>query len=602
MRCSRRARVALATLAVAVAAIVAGLAGIAAAEPPQGQIDLVAGTTAGYGGDGGPATAAQLNGPSDVSVMPDGSVLIADTANNRIRKISPTGVITTVAGTGTACAAPTNPCGDGGPATAAQLKVPNGVGSTGDGGFLIADTGDARVRRVAPDGTISAAAGTGNLCAAPPCGDGGAATTATLSSPVDVVALPGGGYLIGDTGNDVVRSVSAGGTITLSAGNYVNGFSGDGAAATSAQLSDPYSVGPTPDGGYLIADQGNQRIRKVSAGGIISTVAGTLPSCPVPTAPCGDGGAATAAQLNLPHGVVARSDGSFLIADYGNNRIRAVSGGVINTIAGTGTAGSSGDGGPATAAQLNLPWGMAQCGNSVLFADFGNSRVRWVGLTPLAGSSPCVPPATATATPTTTATTAQTAPPSPPPGVAPPRTGVSIVAQVLRGTVRIRRPGQRGFSVLSAAENLPIGTEFDTKHGTVAVDFATGQDDPHSAEASKGLFRTRQRTAVGSALELDLTGKLRRCPPAGRATAARKSTRQLAVRAKGPVKSKGRYGSATVRGTKWTMTDTCSTTTTFRSGTLVVVTEGVVAVADFAKHKTVLVKAGKRYFAAARKR
>jgi hypothetical protein len=618
MRRSRRARVALAALAVAVAAIVVVLEGIAGAEPPQGQIDLIAGTTAGYAppGDNVAATTARTNTPADVAVLPDGSVLIADQGNNRIRKVDTAGTITTVAGTGAGCPDGTNPCGDGGAATAAQLNGPTGVASTGDGGFLIADSNDFRIRRVSPGGVITNAAGTGNTCSGPgfACGDGGAATNAFFGLPTDVVTTPDGGYLIADLQVNVVRKVSAAGTISRVAGNYQvpGGFGGDGLAATNAlvQLNNPASVATTADGGFLIADSANHRVRKVSAGGVISTVAGNGTACAVSTNVCGDGAAATAANLNLPQGVASRSDGAFYVADTNDNRIRMVSaGGTISTIAGTGTAGSSGDGGPATTAQLNMPRGEAQCGNSLLFADYANHRVRWVGLTPLAGASPCVPTPTITTTPTTTpttttptATTAQTPPPPPPPGIAPPRTGVSIVARVLRGTVRVRRPGERAFSILGAAENLPIGSEFDTRRGTVAIDFATGPDDLHSTEVSKGLFRTRQATATGSALELDLTGRLRRCPPAGRATAARRSTRQIGVRAKGPVKSKGRYGSATVRGTAWTMKDTCSTTTTVRSGTLIVVTEGVVAVADFAKRKTVVVKAGKRYFAAARKR
>src|SRR5204862_1977214 len=219
---SRRRTLWLPPLAAVAACLT--VAGDAAAEPPQGQIDLLAGTTLGFSGDNGPAISAQLSGPVDVSAMPDGSVLIADSGNNRIRKVAPNGTITTVAGAAGICPDPTNPCGDGGPATAANLTSPRGVASTGDGGFLIADSGNERVRRVAPDGTISAAAGTGNPCSPlgppPQCGDGGAATSAFLLTPQNVAVLPGGGYLIADTGNDVVRMVSAAGIITTVAGSY----------------------------------------------------------------------------------------------------------------------------------------------------------------------------------------------------------------------------------------------------------------------------------------------------------------------------------------------------------------------------------------------
>ena len=167
----------------------------------------------------------------------------------------------------------------------------------------------------------------------------------------------------------------------------------------------------------------------------------------------------------------------------------------------------------------------------------------------------------------------------------------------------VRLKGQRSFTPLTDATNLPIGTEFDTTKGTIALFFATGKDDPHSVEISSGLFLTRQSTRTGSVLEADLTAKLKGCPSVRRARraatarAARASTRQIKVKAKGPVKSKGRYGSAIVRGTAWTIRDTCNVS---RDGTLVSVTEGLVGVTDFAKRKTVLVPRGKRYFAAAR--
>jgi hypothetical protein len=609
-----------------VAAVLVAAVAAASAEPPQGQIDLIAGTVAGYAppGDNVLASTARTNGPTDVSVLPNGNVLIADRNNNRIRRVDTAGIITTVAGDGTASFG-----GDGGPATAGQLNGPTGVAATSDGGFLIADTNNRRIRRVSPGGTITTVAGNGNDCQTvmPACGDGAAATAATLSVPTDVTPTPDGGYLIADPQVNVVRHVDGAGAITRVAGNYQapGGFGGDGLLATTnptVQLNSPVSVVMDPDGSFLIADSANYRIRRVSAvaGGIISTVAGNGTACAASTNPCGDGAAATAANLNVPHGVASRSDGSFFIGDTNNNRVRAVSvGGTISTVAGTGTAGNTGDGGAATTAQLNQPWGLAQCGNSLLFADFGNQRVRWFGLTPLAGATPCVPaPTPPQPTPTPNPTT--TTPPQPPPvgpllpPVARPQTGVSIVAETVSGTVLIRRPGERVFSPLGTATNLPIGTEFDTRHGTVRITFATGQDDPHSTDVSKGLFRTRQKTATGSVLELDLTGKLGRCPrgrahvakqdltPFRKAVAARTRSRQVAVRAKGPVKSRGRYASATVRGTEWTMKDTCNGTLTLKAGTLVRVTEGVVAVADFVRHKTVTVKAGKRYFAAARPR
>jgi hypothetical protein len=589
---SRRRTFTAVACATAFAALT--LAAPASAEPAQGQIAQLA---------------AGFNGPWDTSVMPDGAVLVAEGGANRIRRIATDGTVTTVAGTGATCPTPTSACGDGGAATAAQLTDAEGVASTGDGGFLIADSADARVRRVSPGGTISTVAGTGSVCGGPPCGDGGAATSATLARPKDVAVLPGGGYLVADQDNDVVRMVTAGGTISTVAGNYTATFDGDG-PATAHALNDPFSVSPTRDGGFLIADEGNQRIRKVVAG-TMTTDAGTgLPACG--GGPCGDNGPAKAAQLNNPDGVASRPDDSYYISDSANNRIRRVdTNGVITNAAGdpNGGFGNSGDGGPATSAFLNTPADLSQCGNSVIVADFGNNRVRWFGVPPLGGTNPCVPPpATITSGSSTPAgggggASAAAPPPLPPPTVPPPVLGSAVDATPIAGVVLVRLPGQSAFTALGGVASLPIGTEFDTTKGTVEIDFATGVQDPHSAVVSLGRFKTAQATATGSALQLPLTGKLRGCPRAGRASAdavaARASTRKVNVKAKGPVKTRGRYGAATVRGTAWTITDRCNTA---RAGTLVAVTEGVVAVSDQVKHKTVLVRAGKRYFARAKRR
>jgi NHL repeat len=334
----------------------------AAAHAATNNIFTVAGTTLGLSGDGGPATAAQLSFPSGVAVTADGGYLIADQANHRIRRVSPAGTITTVAGTTAGMS------GDGGPATAAQLAFPRGVAATADGGFLIADTDNHRVRRVSPAGTITTVAGTTDGLS----GDGGPATAAQLSSPRGVAATADGGYLIADTGNDRVRRVSPAGTITTVAGT-TPGLSGDGGPASAAQLNSPTGVAVTADGGFLIADTNNHRVRRVSPAGTITTVAGTTEEL------SGDGGPATAAQLASPTGVAATADGGFLIADFDNHRVRRVSpAGTITTVAGT-TPGMSGDGGPATAAQLNSPSGVAVTAEGgFLIADTNNSRVRFV--------------------------------------------------------------------------------------------------------------------------------------------------------------------------------------------------------------------------------
>src|SRR5215468_9513379 len=227
--------------------------------------------------------------------------------------------------------------GDGGPAIAATLNEPLGVAVMPDGGYLIADAGNDRVRRVFADGTIRTVAGTGLYGDS---GDGGPATAAQIKDPLGVAAMPDGGFLIADGGAGRVRRVLPDGTITTVAGNGTRGYSGDGGPATAAEINVVYSVAVTADGGFLIADSGNRRVRRVSPTGIITTVAGTGVQ-----GSAGDGGAATAAQLNDPDGIASTPDGGFLIADFFGNRVRWVSPtGVITTVAGTGSASVFRDG------------------------------------------------------------------------------------------------------------------------------------------------------------------------------------------------------------------------------------------------------------------
>ena len=334
----------------------------------MGVITRVAGTgTAGNSGDDGPATDAQLHVPRGVAVTADGGFLIADFANSEVREVSAAGVITRVAGTGTA-----GNSGDDGPATDAQLAEPFGVAVTADGGFLITDVANHVVREVSAAGVITRVAGTG---AAGNSGDDGPATDAQLNAPAGVAVTADGGFLITDAGNNVVRKVSAAGVITRVAGTGTAGNSGDDGPATDAQLNEPAGVAVTADGGFLIADFGNQEVRKVSAAGVITRVAGTGTA-----GNSGDDGPATDAQLNEPIGVAVTADGGFLIADTGNSVVREVSAaGVITRVAGTGTAGNSGNDGPATDAQLNEPfWAAVTADGGFLITDIANQEVRKV--------------------------------------------------------------------------------------------------------------------------------------------------------------------------------------------------------------------------------
>ncbi len=370
----RRLRLVVVTLVVAVAGAAGAVAPVAQADP----LTSVAGTGVGaFGGDGGPATSAQLFFPVGVASAAGGGYLIADQVNNRVRRVAADGTITTVAGTGTAGFS-----GDGGPATAAQLSGPSGVAQTADGGILIADANNNRVRRVGPGGTITTVAGGGGAF-----GDGGPATSAQLAFPYDVLPQSDGGYLIVSVDQHRIRQVSPGGVINTVAGTGAAGLSGDGGAATAAALNKPFGISATADGGYLIADRDNHRIRKVASDGKISTVAGTSAGF------SGDGGAATAAKLSSPSRVLATADGGLLIADQQNHRVRRVTGGTITTIAGDGTAGFA-DAADARAGRLNQPTGLAlSTSGDVLISDAFNHRIRLVDLPEPLAPTPAPPPA-----------------------------------------------------------------------------------------------------------------------------------------------------------------------------------------------------------------
>ena len=382
--------------ALQLVAICAGLAvagSPATAAATDGNIFTVAGTgVGGFSGDGGDASAARLDGPRAVAWTADGGYLIADYFNRRIRAVSPTGIITTIAGTGT-----DGYNGDGKNATAAQLNQVHGVAQLADGSVLIADTGNQRIRRVDSSGVITTVAGNGTAGYG---GDGGPGNKARISSPRGIAALPDGGFLIADSGNHRIRRVSPGPdwTITTVAGKATEGYTGDGGLATNATLDTPFGASPTPDGGFLIADSGNSRVRHVDANGTITTVAG---SGSPDGGFSGDCGAATQALIRAT-AVASTPDGGFLIADNQNNRVRYVSpGGTITTAAGTGEAGSAGEGGPAAEAQVNGPRGLAVGADGhFLIAEFGppftqrpdttqgGDRVRLAGLAPAA----CPPP------------------------------------------------------------------------------------------------------------------------------------------------------------------------------------------------------------------
>jgi len=328
-----------------------------------------------YSGDGGPATSAELNCPIGVAVDAAGNLYIADCNNNRIRKVTAaTGVITTVAGNG----GTGGYSGDGGAATSASLYYPTGVAVDTAGNLYIADGDNNRIRKVtAATGVITTIAGTGIQGYS---GDGGAATSASLYYPSGVAVDVAGNLYIADEGNNCIRKLTATtGVITTVAGNGAFGYSGDGGAATSASLNYPSGVAVDVAGNLFIADQQNNTIRKVTAAtGVITTVAGNgTPDY------SGDGSAATSASLNYPSGVAVDVAGNLFIADQQNNRIRKVTAatGVITTVAGNGLTSYSGDGGYATSAHLYRPTCVALDSSGNFFiADFSHYCIRKVSV------------------------------------------------------------------------------------------------------------------------------------------------------------------------------------------------------------------------------
>ena len=332
---------------------------------PAQIITTIAGNGAsGYSGDGGPATSAQINNAVGLAVDGEGNRYIADQNNHRIRKIDRNGVITTLAGTGVAGFS-----GDGGPAAQAQINGPTGVCTDTAGNVYIDDLNNRRIRRVSRAGTITTVAGNGSSIYSV---SGGPATAAGLFLPIRCAVDTLNNLYIADQGAHRIVRVNNDGIATTVAGTGAIGFSGDGGPATAASLNNPTAVAVDPAGNLYITDQSNHRIRRVTPAGVIDTVAGNGSN-----SYSGDGGAATAASLNYPGSIVLDANSTLFIVDTINQRIRRVTGTTINTIAGTGTAGYSGDGGPATAAQVNNPFAIAvDSAGNVLFGDTTNNRIR----------------------------------------------------------------------------------------------------------------------------------------------------------------------------------------------------------------------------------
>ena len=335
----------------------------------QGTINTAAGNGNGaFSGDGGPATFAAINHAKGMAFDASGRLYIADVDNWRVRMVNSAGVITTLAGNGDDSFS-----GDGGLAINAAFSDLSSVAVDTSGNLYVADSSNRRVRKVTPAGIVTTIAGIGVEGFS---GDGGPATAAMLGRPIALVLDPAGNLYIADSTEQRIRKIDVNGIITTFAGNGVNGYAGDGGPAINASFAFP--IGMTRDlaGNIYVADGNNERIRKITPGGIISTFAGNGEE-----GFAGDGGPAINATLNIPSDVAVDAAGNVYIADAGNNRVRKVdTSGNISTVAGIGMNGFAGDGGPSTQAMLNYPWGLVtdSLGN-VYIADMANNRIRKMG-------------------------------------------------------------------------------------------------------------------------------------------------------------------------------------------------------------------------------
>jgi len=331
--------------------------------PAQSEkIQTIAGTGSyGFSGDAGPATAAAIDTVYAIAADSQGNLYLADSWNNRIRKVAANGIIATIAGTGEPGFS-----GDGGVATAAKLNCPRGIAVDGQGNLYISDSGNSRIRKISATGTITTVAGTGTAGFA---GDGGPATSAQISYPRGLAVKSDGTLYFADGLNFRIRMISANGTMSTLAGMGAHGASGDGGPAKDAMIGLAQSLTLDSGGNLYFTDAYLNCVRKVTPGGIISTVAG-------------DSGTGGLSQFGFPRGLAVNAQGQIYVADSMNHRVKLVTpGGNVSTIAGTGTAGFSGDGGAAASTQLNYPYALAVNSNGhLVIGDLRNYRIRGIGV------------------------------------------------------------------------------------------------------------------------------------------------------------------------------------------------------------------------------
>jgi hypothetical protein len=399
-------------------------------------ITTIAGNgSVGNSGDGGPAAAASIGLPYSVAGDGGGGYYVSSVTSEVVRHVNGSGTISTVAGGGSGCLQETNTIGDGCPATSAVLSGLLGLAVDGGGRLYITDQFHQRLRMVdIITGVITSVAGNGS---AGYTGDNGDATQAQLNYPVAVAADAVGDLYIADKNNHVVRKVRvAPGTITTGAGNGTSGYAGDGGAATSASLISPSGLAVSLSGDLYVADFTASVVRKVS-GGIINGFAGTGIY-----GFSGDGAAATSAQLSSPYGLAFDGAGGLFLADSNNNRIRRVApDGTILTVAGSDATAFAGDGGPATDAGISQPFSAApKADGSLVIVDHDHNRMRsvsgWSAPAPLPTPTALPSPTPCASCPTNTATSTPASTPTPPntPTITPTPTNTPTVTPTASST------------------------------------------------------------------------------------------------------------------------------------------------------------------------